>query len=84
MVIELLGWLGALLLMICALPQTLKCIKTKSAAGVDLGFLIMWWLGAASMMVYQIYNKDVQASISLGFNVVFVSIMLYYKLRYKA
>lgn len=56
--IESIGWIGALLLGLCALPQVIMCVKTKTAQGVSWGFLLMWFLGEVFTLWY-IFAKEI-------------------------
>lgn len=46
------GYIGALLLAFCALPQTIMCIIEGNARGISHLFLLSWYLGEILMLVY--------------------------------
>lgn len=50
--IELCGYVGGILLALCALPLLLKTIRDGHARGVSLGFLLMWAGGEMLMLRY--------------------------------
>ncbi len=49
-IIEIVGWIGAILLATCGLPQLYKSIKTKDFRGLSMLF-ILWW-GLSDMLTY--------------------------------
>lgn len=42
--LELLGWLGSILLALCAVPEVISSYKTKRC-GLTWGFLWIWYFG---------------------------------------
>jgi len=49
---ELIGWLGALMLGICALPQAITSYRTKDSSGISLSFLLLWLGGEVLTLIY--------------------------------
>jgi uncharacterized protein with PQ loop repeat len=45
MVHQYIGWLGAFLFAICAVPQVVKTWKTKKAGDLSWLFLLLWLFG---------------------------------------
>jgi MtN3 and saliva related transmembrane protein len=54
--IEILGWIGAVLLATCGLPQLYKTVKTKKFDGLSLTFII-WWLAGEVLTLTYITNS---------------------------
>jgi uncharacterized protein with PQ loop repeat len=54
MTIEAIGWLSAIMLGLCGLPQAIRAVRTKSIAGLDPWFLGMWTAGELAGLVYVI------------------------------
>lgn len=77
---ESIGWLGGLLLAICALPQTIKVYKEKHANGISYLNLWLWFSGEVCMLLY-VLNSNFSWPLFTNyfFNLVFVSIILYFK-----
>lgn len=48
----MLGWIGATLLAICAIPQTILCHKQGHARGISHIFLLTWYVGELAMLLY--------------------------------
>lgn len=56
---EMLGFIGALLLGGCCLPQTIKTIKSNRADDLSWGFLMMWLIGELAMVAYVSLKQDI-------------------------
>ena len=50
--IEAVGWIGACLLALCAVPQAYKCCVDGHADGLSWGFLGMWLGGELFTLAY--------------------------------
>jgi len=72
MIIEIFGWIGAILLPACALPQIWKIYKTKSVEDISLSYLWLWFIGETSILFYAIFSIN---SIPLLFNY-FISLFI--------
>jgi len=53
--IEVIGWIGALLLATCGLPQLIKTLRTRSFDGLSLTFVTWWLLGEVLTLAYVAY-----------------------------
>ena len=81
-VVEFLGWSGALLLAMCAIPEVIKSIITKNCS-VGWGMLSLWWVGEALTLIFiAVRAPEIQLLVNYGINFLFVSILIYYKRRY--
>ena len=82
MIESLIGVLGHMLLALCALPQAIQAVRTKSSAGINSTFIAMWLIGEILAMVY-VLMKDtdlIQLSNYL-LNLACLLPIIYYKLR---
>lgn len=50
--IDVIGWLGAVLLATCAVPQAYKCCVEGHADGMSWGFIGMWFGGEVLTLTY--------------------------------
>lgn len=50
--IEIIGWLGAVLLATCAVPQTWRCCVDGHADGLSWAFIAMWLGGELLTLTY--------------------------------
>lgn len=88
MIHHLIGWIGAFLFAICALPQVIKTWKTKKADELSWLFLIFWLFGELLTFTYIIID-DILLKIThyplyvnYVFNIILVLYLIYAKKRY--
>ena len=82
--IETIGWLGAVLLATCGLPQLLKTIKTKDFSGLSLIFIIWWFLGEIFMLTYiMIEAFRIPLLFNYGINIIVCIVIFYVYYKYK-
>ena len=77
---ETIGWLGAMLFAICGLPQALQSIKDKHSHGLNWFFLLAWAGGEILTIIYVFPKWDLPLLANYLVNMIFLAIMLYYKL----
>jgi len=80
---ETIGWIGGILLAFCGLPQAVESYKTKNSDGLTWGFLIMWGVGELFTIVYIIPKWHWPLIFNYTANIIFISIIVYYKVRGK-
>lgn len=51
-IIDIIGYLGALALGACAIPQAIQSYRTRSSQGLSLVFLLLWTLGEIALGTY--------------------------------
>lgn len=78
--LEILGWIGALCLGLCALPQAWQSFKTKSSQGISSSFLFLWIVGEIATLIYICLTT---AQVPLIVNYIFNLLCLLIILRYK-
>lgn len=77
---ENIGWLGSILLAFCGLPQAIESIKTKSSEGLTWGFIGMWFIGEICTFIYILPKMDLPLLLNYTANIIFLSIIIFYKL----
>ena len=77
------GWIGSLLLALCAIPQAIESYKTKSSAGLTWGFISMWFVGEICTFIYIIPKLDLPLLVNYGANICFLTVIIYYKINPK-
>ncbi|PJE51191.1 MAG: hypothetical protein COV29_02870 [Candidatus Yanofskybacteria bacterium CG10_big_fil_rev_8_21_14_0_10_36_16] len=88
MVHQIIGYFGAFLFAICAVPQVVKTWKTKKAGDLSLLFLLFWFFGELLTFTYIIVDDlllgitHYPLYINYLFNIVLVSYLLYAKKYY--
>jgi len=80
---EYIGWIGSILLAFCGLPQAIESFKTKNSDGLTWGFLIMWGVGELFTIIYIIPKWHWPLIFNYTANIIFISIILYYKIKPK-
>jgi uncharacterized protein with PQ loop repeat len=80
---EYIGWIGSILLAFCGLPQAIESYKTKNSDGLTWGFLIMWGVGELFTIAYIIPKWHWPLIFNYTANIIFISIITYYKVRGK-
>jgi uncharacterized protein with PQ loop repeat len=78
---ELIGWLGSILLAFCGLPQAIESYKTKSSEGLTWGFIGMWFIGEIMTIIYILPQMVLPLIFNYTANIIFLSIIIYYKLK---
>lgn len=80
MFINLIGWIGTILLSSAGLPQLYKTLKDGHALGIHLYYLLFIFFGLISMIIYvMLTNHSIQLLFSYGFQLIVFSILLYKK-----
>jgi uncharacterized protein with PQ loop repeat len=85
---EYIGWLGAFLFAVCAVPQVIKTWRTKKADDLSWLFLLFWLFGEILTLVYLLID-DIGRGIThfplyvnYVFNIIMVVYLVYAKKRY--
>ena len=88
MALETLGWIGAILFCFCAVPQSIKVYRTKSAGDLSWIFLLMWLFGEIFTLIYVI-DKNMQVNVyqwplitNYVMNTILVLYLVYARIRY--
>jgi uncharacterized protein with PQ loop repeat len=80
---EYIGWIGSILLAFCGLPQAIESYKTKNSDGLTWGFLSMWGAGEILTVIYILPKWHWPLIFNYTANIIFIAIILYYKLKPK-
>lgn len=79
---EIIGWIGGILLAFCGLPEAVLAIQTKQCL-LSWSFLLMWLIGEILALTYVILKAKKVSLLPLifnyGLNILFISIMIFYK-----
>lgn len=78
---EIIGWIGSILLAFCGLPQAIESYKTKSSEGLTWGLLLMWFWGEIFTIIYIIPKWHWPLIFNYTANIIFLVIIIYYKIR---
>lgn len=80
---ETFGWISAVCFGLCAVPQAHKSWREKNSNGVSWGLLILWGIGEIFATVYVLPRRDLPLLVNYFFNMIFIAIILYYKIKGK-
>jgi uncharacterized protein with PQ loop repeat len=78
---EIIGWIGSILLAFCGLPQAIESYRTKSSEGLTWGLLLMWFWGEIFTIIYIIPKWHWPLIFNYTANIIFLLVILYYKIR---
>lgn len=80
MIVDIIGFIGSLLLVLSCMPQVLKSIEDKHSDGLSWGLLLFWFIGLLFMGVY-IALKTFTFILIAGIviQLILVSILIFYK-----
>ena len=79
----LIGLAAAVGTTISFLPQAIKTIRTKDTSGISLSMYSLFAFGTLLWLLYGLMTNNVPVYIANGITLVFATIILIYKLRYK-
>lgn len=77
------GLFAAVCTTISFIPQAIKTIRTKNTSGISLGMYFLFSLGTLFWFIYGITDKNLPVALANGVTLIFASIILIYKIRYK-
>jgi MtN3 and saliva related transmembrane protein len=80
---ETIGWIGSILLAFCGLPQAIESWRTKNSDGLTWSFLLMWGVGEIFTIIYILPKWHWPLIFNYTANLIFISIILYYKIKPK-
>lgn len=80
--LQVLGFLGSILLAVCAIPEVVRTVKDNKCH-LGWNFLILWFSGEVSMLIYIIPMGDLPLLLNYILNTILLSIMLVYKIKNK-
>lgn len=84
----IIGWIGAFLFAVCAVPQVVKTWRSKSASDLSWLFLLFWLFGELLTLIYILIDDYIESIthfplyINYAFNTVLVLYLIYAKSFY--
>jgi len=79
--IDSLGWLGNLMLAVCAVPQAWASYKQGHSNGISSGMLLLWGIGTLLALPLQIDKGITQAVANYSVNLCLIGVIVYYKIK---
>ncbi len=89
MIHQFIGWIGAFLFAICAVPQVIQTWHTKKAGDLSWLFLFFWISGELLTLIYIVIDDllvkitHFPLYINYLFNIILVLYLIYAKKHYK-
>ena len=81
---ETIGWIGAILLATCALPQVIDTIRKKTVEGLSALFIFWWLAGEIFTVVYVCYKAFRYPLIfNYGINILCCLVLIFLYFKYK-
>lgn len=81
---EFIGWIGGVLLALCAAPEAYTALTTGNT-GLGWPFLLLWQGGEIALLAYTLMKsrevKLLPLLFNYGLNILFISTIMYVKLR---
>ena len=81
MMLQVLGWVTSACFMLCVVPQTISCIRARSAGTLTWPFLLMWFIGCLTGSIYVAVRADWPLLANYGFSLLNVGVLVWYKVR---
>ena len=80
---DIIGLLAAFGTTVSFLPQAVKTIQTKDTSGISLSMYSLFTAGTMLWLAYGIMSGSLPVMIANAITMIFASIILVYKIRYK-
>lgn len=79
--IELIGWIGGIMLAICGAPQSYKSWVDGHSDGLTHGLLWLWYIGEWLTFAYILSFDKISMPLLLNYsiNIILVTVMVKYK-----
>lgn len=81
--IDIIGYLAACGTTVSFVPQAVKTIQTRNTSGISLYMYTLFTVGTLFWLTYGILSGSWPVTIANAITMVFASIILAYKIRYK-
>lgn len=78
---ELIGWLGSILLAACGMPLAWQSFKQKHSNGISNTFLAMWLVGELLTFAYILPKQDYPLLFNYSLNIICIVVVIRYKFK---
>lgn len=76
---EVIAWIGSILLALCGIPQAIKSFREKHADGLSVVFILMWFGGEILVLIYTLHLRDWALVFNYAANIALISVLVRYK-----
>ena len=80
---DIIGYMAAFGTTVSFLPQAIKTIQTKDTSGISLYMYMLFTAGTFLWLMYGLMSHSLPVAVANVITIVFASIILVYKLKYK-
>jgi hypothetical protein len=77
---NIIGMIGGIFLAFCGLPEMIRTLKDKYCH-IGWGFISIWFTGEILTFIYGMQIKQFPLLFNCGFNIIIISVMLFFKLK---
>lgn len=81
--LEMIGFVGTILVVSAYIPQIVRLLKTKNSAGISISAWIVWLVGTFMISAHAIKTGDMVFILLQGLTLILVAAVLILALRYK-
>jgi MtN3 and saliva related transmembrane protein len=81
--VTIMGLIAAACTTTSFIPQAIKTIQTKDTSGISLAMYSLFAFGTLMWLLYGIFSSNIPVSLANGITLIFASIILFYKIKYK-
>jgi MtN3 and saliva related transmembrane protein len=82
--IEIIGYLGTLIMACNGMPQLYKTLKTKNVESLSLGMLFCWAIGGILLLTYvALSTRNIPLLINYTINILVPATLLYLYFKYR-
>ena len=79
---ELIGYTSGLMLALCGLPEAIRSVRNKRC-DIGWGLLLLWLGGEVGLLIYELKTMAIPRLLNYSCNILFISIMIYWKIKKK-
>jgi uncharacterized protein with PQ loop repeat len=76
---ELIGWIGSVMLALCAVPQAVQSYRQKHSHGISSLMIILWFVGEVFTTIYILPKDDYPLLLNYAVNILCIGVIGWYK-----
>ena len=80
---QILGFIGATIVIAAYLPQVMHLVKERCSAGISLGTYALWFLASLLLLAHALMIEDMVFITLQVFNLFFIAIIYFFARKYK-
>jgi uncharacterized protein with PQ loop repeat len=80
---EIIGWIGSMMLALCAVPQAIQSFRQKHSRGISSWMIGLWFAGEVLTAAYVLPKQDYPLLLNYAVNIGCLVVIGWYKYRPK-